>query len=75
MSTKLCISEFRRRLCAFALELQGEAARLYVGDPAAIADGDWQRSYMNAFSATIGGGTSEIQRNILGERVLGLGKG
>jgi alkylation response protein AidB-like acyl-CoA dehydrogenase len=69
------VSEFRRRLSAFAVHLQGANANLYVGDPNAVSDGDWQRSYMNAFSATIGGGTTQIQLNILGERVLGLGKG
>jgi alkylation response protein AidB-like acyl-CoA dehydrogenase len=75
MMSKLVMSELRRRLCAFAVSLQGEAGNLYVGDSDAWSDGDWQRSYMNAFSATIGGGTSQIQMNILGERVLGLAKG
>ncbi len=75
MMSKLVMSELRRRLCAFAVSLQGEAGQLYVGDPDAHADGNWQRGYMNAFSATIGGGTSQIQMNILGERVLGLAKG
>jgi alkylation response protein AidB-like acyl-CoA dehydrogenase len=75
MMGKLCESEFRRRLSAFAVSLQDENAKLYVGDPAAYHDGDWQRSHMNAYSATIGGGTSQIQMNILGERLLGLGKG
>jgi alkylation response protein AidB-like acyl-CoA dehydrogenase len=75
LMSKLCHSELRRRLCAFAVSLQGANANLYVGDPDAYADGDWQRSHMNAFSATIGGGTSQIQMNILGERVLGLPKG
>lgn len=75
MMGKLRVTEFRRRLCAFAVSLQGSNAGLYVGDPDAFADGDWQRGYMNAFSATIGGGTSQIQMNIIGERVLGLGKG
>jgi len=74
MMSKLVSSELRRRLCAFAVSLQGANANLYVGDPDAYADGDWQRSHMNAFSATIGGGTSQIQMNILGERVLGLPK-
>ena len=40
----------------------------------AIDGGKWQRSYFNSFSATIGGGTSQIQANIVGERVLGLPK-
>jgi alkylation response protein AidB-like acyl-CoA dehydrogenase len=75
MMGKLVGSEYRRKLCALAVSVQGEAANLYVGDPDAEADGAWQRSYMNAFSATIGGGTSQIQLNILAERVLGLPKG
>ena len=72
---KLVTSEFRRRMCRFAISLQGEAAKLYIGDPDAYEEGDWQRHYMNAYSVTIGGGTSQIQMNILGERVLGLDKG
>ncbi len=74
MSIKLAGSEFQRRLNQFALSLQGANAAYYVGDPLAYERGLWQRSYFNAFSATIGGGTSEIQRNIIGERVLGLPK-
>ena len=75
LAGKLMMSEYRRRLSRFAVSLQGQAAQLYVGDADAPAHGEWQRHYMNAFSMTIGGGTSEIQRNILGERVLGLAKG
>jgi alkylation response protein AidB-like acyl-CoA dehydrogenase len=74
MSGKLNTSEFRRRLCRFAVSLQGTNANFYMGDEDAISGGRWQRSYFNAFSATIGGGTSQIQKNILGERVLGLPK-
>jgi alkylation response protein AidB-like acyl-CoA dehydrogenase len=75
MSHKLTAGEFRRRLCQFALSLQGANAVRYMGDKHAIDEGYWQRLYLNAFSGTIGGGTSEIQRNILGERILGLPKG
>ncbi len=74
MSGKLISSEFQRRLNQFALSLQGANAAYYVGDRLAHDRGMWQRSYFNAFSATIGGGTSQIQYNILGERVLGLPK-
>jgi alkylation response protein AidB-like acyl-CoA dehydrogenase len=74
MSHKLTAGEFRRRLCRFSLSLQGANANRYMGDEHAIDEGFWQRAYLNAFSGTIGGGTSEIQRNIIGERVLGLAK-
>lgn len=74
MSGKLRGSELKRRMCRFALSLQGANASRYVSADA-VDSGKWQRSYFNAFSATIGGGTSEIQHNIVGERVLGLPKG
>ena len=67
-------SEHRRRLCRFALTLQGANGGLWVGDDLAHEGGKWQRAYFNSFSATIGGGTSQIQANIVGERVLGLPK-
>jgi len=74
MSGKLVGSEYQRKLNQFALSLQGANAAYYVGDENAYERGQWQRSYFNSFSATIGGGTSEIQHNIIGERVLGLPK-
>ena len=74
LSTKLRVSEHRRRMLQFALSLQGANAVRFVGDERAIDGGLWQRSYFNSFSSTIGGGTSQIQANIVGERVLGLPK-
>jgi alkylation response protein AidB-like acyl-CoA dehydrogenase len=52
-----------------ALELQGPAGML-AGDDA--ADGYWLGQRLQAPSLRIAGGTDEVQRNILGERVLGL---
>jgi alkylation response protein AidB-like acyl-CoA dehydrogenase len=74
LSRKLTGSEWRRRLNQFAVTLQGANASRYVGDGDAVDRGRWQRGYFNAFSGTIGGGTSQIQKNIVGERVLGLPK-
>jgi alkylation response protein AidB-like acyl-CoA dehydrogenase len=44
------------------------------GSIAGAGKAEWPRAYMNSFGVTIGGGTSEVQRNIIGERVLGLPK-
>ena len=74
MSRKLTGTEWRRRLNQFAVTLQGANASLYMGDTKAVDQGRWQRGYFQAFSGTIGGGTSQIQKNIVGERVLGLPK-
>jgi alkylation response protein AidB-like acyl-CoA dehydrogenase len=74
MSGKLRSSELKRRVMQFAVTLQGENGMRWVGDERAADQGLWQRSYFNAFSGTIGGGTSQVQSNIIGERVLGLPK-
>ena len=74
LSYKLRVSEYQRRMRQCGLELQGGFGSLYVGDEEAVAGGFWQRAYFNNFATTIGGGTSQIQSNIIGEQVLGLPK-
>jgi alkylation response protein AidB-like acyl-CoA dehydrogenase len=75
LMNKLARTELVRELTEFSLAFQGTRAGYYVGDEQAVDDGYWHRAYLNSFSATIGGGTSEIQKNIIGEHVLGLPKG
>ncbi len=74
LASKLTFTEYAREVGELALELEGAQAGYYVGEDSSRENGYWQRSYLNAFSATIGGGTSQIQRNIVGEHVLGLAK-
>ena len=73
MSGKLRGSELKRRFCQFAMSLQGANGGRFIS-PEAVDGGKWQRIYFNSFSATIGGGTTQVQYNIMGERVLGLPK-
>jgi alkylation response protein AidB-like acyl-CoA dehydrogenase len=74
LSHKLRGTEMSRRMRQFAINLQGAAGALYVGDAQARQGGFWQRAYFNSFSATIGGGTSQVQTNIVAEHILGLPK-
>ncbi len=74
LSNKLRWTEYTRRMRQFAINAQGADGALYVGDDRAREGGFWQRAYLNSFSATIGGGTSQIQANIIAEHVLGLPK-
>ncbi len=71
---KLHWSEFHQRMQEFALELQGPASQLVRESPYAVRDGLWQYTYLWSRSDTIYAGTSEIQRNIIAQRVLGLPK-
>ena len=72
---KLYWSHAAQRMYETALETVGPAAPLGAGDPAAPAGGLFQTSFLQSRAFTIYSGTSEIQRNIIAERVLGLPKG
>ena len=74
LQSKLITSELAQDIAAVALDVEGPFASLYVRDENAPDHGEWPLAYMNSYGITIAAGTSEIQRNILGERVLGLAK-
>jgi len=72
---RLALTRLVQRLQELAMELEGPYAQLLHGSPWAVQDGVWQFSFLRSRSATIAGGTAEIQLNIIGERVLGLPRG
>ncbi|PLW82685.1 acyl-CoA dehydrogenase [Kineobactrum sediminis] len=74
LQNKLLASEIAQQTAALALEVEGMRSSLYLADENAPAGGQWPLAYMNSYGMTIAAGTSEVQRNILGERVLGLAK-
>ncbi len=74
LMSKAVGSEYVQQLADLACRILGPDAALWLGDPDAPDGAGWPHAYMNSFASTIGGGTSQIQRNILGERVLGLPK-
>ena len=75
---KMFATELRQNVGLVGAEMQGAAA-LEIGE--IVADGtqsvddpqgSWLEQYFHSFANTISAGTSEIQRNIIAERVLGL---
>ena len=74
LQNKLLASEISQEIASLALDIEGAAASLYLGDENAPAGGQWPMAYMNSYGMTIAAGTSEVQRNILGERVLNMPK-
>jgi alkylation response protein AidB-like acyl-CoA dehydrogenase len=72
---KLAYSELNLRIQKFAMELLGPYSQMTYQAPQAIDEGKWSYRMLAARGMIIGAGTSEIQRNVIGERVLGLPKG
>jgi alkylation response protein AidB-like acyl-CoA dehydrogenase len=70
--TKLFFSEHTQRVQTLALDLERSAGLAWSADDRWLHNTVW--SFLRVRSKTIAGGTSEVQRNILGERVLGLPK-
>ncbi len=69
---KLLTSEVQQRLQRTGMDLLGPNGFYTSGSPWAVADGVWDLEFWEAIGTTIAGGTSEIQRNIIATRGLGL---
>jgi alkylation response protein AidB-like acyl-CoA dehydrogenase len=70
--TKLQGCELRYQLDALAIDALDEAGLLVTGSAHARADGLWQERYMFDLGLIIGGGTAQIQKNIIAERGLDM---
>jgi alkylation response protein AidB-like acyl-CoA dehydrogenase len=69
---KLAWSELEQRVMDTAIEISGLAGLLAEGEAFAVDAGFWGHELLWSRAATIYAGTSEVQRNILAQRVLGL---
>ena len=69
---KLWWSEMSKRLHDTAMAVVGNAQPLWRGADNNPGEGAWQRSWLYYQASSIWAGTNEIQRNVVGERVLGL---
>jgi alkylation response protein AidB-like acyl-CoA dehydrogenase len=65
----LMLAELKQATMQLGMEALGASGLEY---PDVLETEDWVHSYLYNYQATIGGGTSEIRRNIIGERILGL---
>jgi alkylation response protein AidB-like acyl-CoA dehydrogenase len=72
-SVKLLMAEAEQRLAATALEVLGSTVP--YAEPAAFAEDEfWYETYLYSRAASVYGGTQQIQRDIIADRVLGLSK-
>ena len=69
---KLQGCELNHQVAALAIDALGELGVLYHDGPHLRAKGSWQRNYMFDLGLIIGGGTAQIQKNIIAERGLGM---
>ena len=72
--SKLNWSELNQRMQDLAIEMQGPAGQLVRDSRYAVRNGHFQHTHLASRAETIYAGTSEIQRNIIAQRVLGLPK-
>jgi alkylation response protein AidB-like acyl-CoA dehydrogenase len=72
---KMSWVDTHQRLQELAMEIEGIYSQLARGSDRAIDGGVWQYGFLRSRANSIEGGTTEIQKNIIAERVLGLAKG
>jgi alkylation response protein AidB-like acyl-CoA dehydrogenase len=71
---KLLWSEAHLQVGEVAMGVQGPYHQLMQGSPRSVENGAWQYLFLRAVGNTIESGSSEVMKNIIGERVMGLPK-
>jgi alkylation response protein AidB-like acyl-CoA dehydrogenase len=74
MIVKLLGTELRHEIECLGIDVMGEIGISYGDNPHLRGGGSWQHQYMFYLGLIIGGGTSQIQKNIISERGLGMPK-
>ena len=74
MIVKLIGTELRHEIEGLGIDVMGEIGLGYGDNPYLKGNGSWQYQYMYYLGLIIGGGTSQIQKNIISERGLGMPK-
>ncbi len=71
---KMIWVDTHQRLQELAMELEGPYSQLVRGSDWAVEGAMWQYTFLRSRANSIEGGTTEVQKNIIGERLLGLPK-
>ena len=74
MIVKLMGTELRHEIEGLAIDVMGEIGLSFEDNPYLRGNGSWQYQYMLYLGLIIGGGTSQIQKNIISERGLDMPK-
>jgi alkylation response protein AidB-like acyl-CoA dehydrogenase len=74
MVVKLLGTELRHEIEGLAIDVMGEIGLSYGDNPYLRGNGSWQYQYMLYLGLIIGGGKSQIQKNLISERGLGMPK-
>ncbi|HET9731541.1 MAG TPA: acyl-CoA dehydrogenase family protein [Acidimicrobiales bacterium] len=69
---KALADDHGQKIMGLAKDLAGPAGMLAAGGPLGAQAGEWAYGFLFAPALTVGGGTAQVQRNIIAERVLGL---
>ncbi len=65
-------ADINQSIAELALDIEGPYAPLSRGSEHALANGAWEYSFLRSRANSIEGGTTDILKNIIAERVLGL---
>jgi alkylation response protein AidB-like acyl-CoA dehydrogenase len=71
---KLFTTTLSQRVCKDALDIQGHEGTMMEGQEEAPVSGRFEGAYRATMNETVGGGSSEVQKNIIARRHLGLPK-